>query len=181
MNLLQIHQAQWHSWANAAFLGVDFIVLFLSRSHGEVCVCNHLTSARQHLKYAEWLEHFGANNGWRSHLCTFLQALLSSVFFWLSPCVYILLHVGSGVDWLRGRSHIYTFQSLGTVRFSFFKRKQLILLFSKDTLKWAFMMMISVSNKWSSITFFSIDNNQKCFLSSILEWFLKIMWHWKLF
>jgi len=31
-----------------------------------------------------------------------------------------------------------------------------------------------------STTVFNIDNNQKCFLSSILLWFLKIMWHWRL-
>jgi len=40
---------------------------------------------------------------------------------------------------------------------------------------------ITVSTKiLCSTTVFNIDNNQKCFLSSILLWFLKIMWHWRL-
>ncbi len=40
---------------------------------------------------------------------------------------------------------------------------------------------VSVSTKiLGSITVFNIDNNQKCFLSSILQWFLKIMWHCRL-
>ncbi len=40
--------------------------------------------------------------------------------------------------------------------------------------------MYHVSTKiLSSTTVFNIDNNQKCFLS-ILLWFLKIMWHWRL-
>ncbi len=33
---------------------------------------------------------------------------------------------------------------------------------------------------WSSTTVFNTDNNQKCLLSSKLEWFLKIMWLWRL-
>ncbi len=40
---------------------------------------------------------------------------------------------------------------------------------------------ITVSAKiLCSTTVFNIDNNQKCFLSSILLWFLKIMWLWRL-
>ncbi len=40
---------------------------------------------------------------------------------------------------------------------------------------------ITVSTKiLCSTTVFNIDNNQKCFLSSILLWFLKIMWLWRL-
>ncbi len=31
---------------------------------------------------------------------------------------------------------------------------------------------------WSSTALVNIYNNLKCLLSSILDWFLKIMWHW---
>lgn len=68
--------------------------LFLSRSHGEEGVCprNYLTSTGQSgLKYAEQLENFHWNKGCYSHLFTFLEALLSFVFYCLSFALEFLV------------------------------------------------------------------------------------------